>query len=131
VRLDQNVRLSSTVIISNLAALKHVDLTIQPPSGVFLGSKDQCDAGDGVRIMVFIDVATTARLKLFDPEIFPLGDVLVSAQREGGGPSGPIDLGFGIDIAGNLLTGAVLEDLLGICLGAQYMLDVNAFALAQ
>lgn len=84
-----------------------------------------------MKILVFVDVETAARLTLFDPEVFPLGDFLVEAERQADDPDAPVDLALGVDVEGGFLTGAQLEDLLGICLGAQYMLDVNAFALAN
>jgi hypothetical protein len=96
-----------------------------------MGAQDNCGPQDGVRIMAFVDAEAAARFKLFDPELFPLGGVLASAQREGGGTQEPTIAGVDVDLADEILTGAALEDLLGICLGAEYMLEVNAFALAE
>lgn len=130
VRVGQDVDLSSTIIISNIDALNNVEVTPTMPSGVFMGAKDQCNPGDGLRVMAFVDAETAVRMKAFDPELFPLGDILASAQREGGQPDAPVDVGVDIDLANEFLTGGALEDLLGICLGAEYLLEVNAFALA-
>jgi hypothetical protein len=86
---------------------------------------------DGVRVMVFTDVDSATRFKLFDPEVFPLGDLLISASRDNEDVTAPADVSVNLDLQGDLLTGAVLEDLLGVCLGAEFLLDVDAYALAN
>lgn len=131
VRVEQDVHLQATVVIGNLAALRHVELSIEAPGEISITEPGPCKPGDGVQVLIFIDVSTSARFTLFDPEVYPLGDILVAANSHGVDADGPVDLGLNVDVIGELSLGTVVENLLGVCLGAQYMLEVDAYAYAR
>ncbi len=131
IRVDHDVDLQTTVVIANLNALRHIELTLGLPEAVYLTRPDSCEPGDGVQILIYVNAETTARFKLFDAEVFPLGDLLVAANSYGVAADSPITLGLNLDVVGDLTLGAIVEDLLGVCLGAQFMLNVDVYRYAN
>ncbi|QHQ36140.1 TadG family pilus assembly protein [Algicella marina] len=130
VKVAQDARISSTIIISNLWSILDAELPNGLPHALALNSRNTCGPGDGVRILVFVDIAAAAQIDVFN--IAPLTYVLASAEigRETHG-SGGGNLGLDLEVAGGLLTDLLLEDLGGLCLGANFMLETKAVALAH
>ena len=129
VRLDQEAELETTIIISNLWSLLNLQVSGNLPNGIALNSRNECGPGDGVRILIFVDVAAAARLQLFN--IAPFSDVLAAAELGTSAETTAGILGAGLSITGELLTDVLLEDLAGLCLGAEFMLETSAVAFAK
>lgn len=132
VRVEQDVSLTSTILISNLEGfLRDLSLSVAPPTGLYIASRDPCLPGDGLRIAVYLNAATTAKLKMFDTELFPLGQVLADVQREQSEVEGSTILSLNATVVGEILANAGATELLDVCFGAQYMLHADLFALSQ
>ena len=129
VRIDENVELSSTIIISNLWSLLGLEVSGNLPTGVAINSANSCGPGDGARILVFVDIAAAARIQLFD--LAPFSDVLAAAELGTTAEATSGILSAGLNLTGDLLTDVVLEDLAGLCLGAEFMLETSAVAFAN
>lgn len=130
VKVSESANLSSTVVISNLWSILDLELSGQGPSALAVNSRTNCGPGDGVRILIFVDAAAAARIQLFD--IAPFSDLLLTAQLardtdlEATGAISAV-----IDASGELTGDVLLDPLAGICLGAQYMIETQAIALAE
>lgn len=130
VKVSEGANLSSTIVISNLWSILDLELSGQLPSALAVNSRTNCGPGDGVRILVFVDAAAAARIKLFD--IAPFSDLLLTAQLardtdiEADGAISAV-----IDASGELTGDVLLDPLAGICFGARYMIETQAIALAN
>ncbi|MSU88522.1 hypothetical protein GE300_02675 [Rhodobacteraceae bacterium 2CG4] len=130
VKVEQGADLSSTVVISNLWSILDLRLSGDLPTALAVNSRKACGPGDGVRILVFVDAAASARLTLFD--IAPFSDLLLAAQLARDtdiAADGAVSAV--IDASGELTGDVLLDPLAGICLGARYMIETQAIALAR
>lgn len=135
VRAAQDLSLRSTVVIANLAALRHIEISIDtqdllPPRPELFGN-EPCVPGDGVQIIVFVDFDTAARFTLFDPEVFPLGEAMVAAHRNDTEVDADAMVHVGATAEGNVLTNVGLQNLLGLCVASQFLLNVDAVTMAN
>ena len=135
VKAAQDLSLYSTVVIENIEALNHIELTVDLGEEIGgwleVGDGEHCMPGDGVKILIFVDFDTAARFTLFDPEFYPLGEALVAAHREDTEVDGEIMAHVGASVVGDVVANAGLDNLLGLCISAQYMLHADAVTLAQ
>jgi len=130
VKVEQGANLSSAIVISNLWSILGLQLSGELPTSLAVNSNRDCGPGDGVRILIFVDAVAAARLELFD--IAPFSDLLLAAELsrdtdvEGEGAISAI-----LNATGELAGDVLLDELAGICLGARFMIETQAIALAE
>lgn len=130
VKVQEGANLSSTIVISNLWSILDLQLSGALPGALAVGSDRDCGPGAGVRILIFIDVVAAGRLELFD--LAPFSDLLLAAELsrdadvDGDGAISAI-----LDVSGELAGDVLLDELAGICLGARFMIETRAIALAE
>ncbi len=132
IRFDAEVRLRAALVVSNLTSLLTDLGSVRVTPDAILTGSPECAPGNGVRVLVFVDLDAMANIPALVSTASPLGQYLDQTVEQTGGALGGV-----LGAVGGIVNPIVADiseitsnlQLLPICLNARTMLNSDTVVL--